>query len=102
MDVSFSLCEVTAICEEITGNHIEIGSEPRNRPADVRIYLTDHSRRQTPHGLEAIPEGKNIVADICAWIHAKQALIKDIRLLGLWSLVLRHFSAFAGQLPRAC
>ena len=42
---SVSLRELTAICREITGKEIRIGSVAETRPADVRIYVTDTSRR---------------------------------------------------------
>src|SRR5215475_3330774 len=39
---SLSLRETTHLCEEITGNRIAISSSAQTRPADVRIYISDH------------------------------------------------------------
>ena len=41
---SLSLLETTALCEEITGNRVEIARVAENRPSDVRIYVTDNAR----------------------------------------------------------
>src|SRR5260370_22100999 len=49
-ECSLSLLETTALAERITGNHISISASPENRPADVRIYLTDYRRVSTASG----------------------------------------------------
>ena len=41
---ALSLCELTALCREITGNKVPISSVPANRPNDVRILVADSSR----------------------------------------------------------
>jgi CDP-paratose 2-epimerase len=43
VDCSVSLMELTAFCEKITGNKINIKPVPENRKADVRIYITDNT-----------------------------------------------------------
>jgi len=68
--ISVSLQELTEICRELTGATIPIGSEPADRPADIRLYLTDNARvtAATPwrpeKGVLAIME------DVCGWLHA--------------------------------
>jgi CDP-paratose 2-epimerase len=39
-----SLCELTALCRDETGNDTEIRSVPETRPGDLRIYIGDCSR----------------------------------------------------------
>src|SRR5262249_54258442 len=39
---SLSLRECTELCRKITGNSISIVPVSENRPADVRIYISDH------------------------------------------------------------
>lgn len=55
---SLSLLELTRLCEEITGNRVDIARVVESRPADIRLYVTDNSRvsadtdwvpRLTPH-----------------------------------------------------
>ena len=41
---AFRSLETTALCEEITGNRVEIDASAENRPADVRLYVTDNAR----------------------------------------------------------
>jgi CDP-paratose 2-epimerase len=65
---SASLLELTRICEEVTGNRIEMGSEAGNRPADVRIYVTDHRRLTSATGWTPQRDLRTTVADITRWI----------------------------------
>jgi CDP-paratose 2-epimerase len=68
---SLSLIELTDLCEEITGNKIDIASEPETRQADVRIYITDNSRitRETGWAPKLTP--KQILTDTFAWMQAE-------------------------------
>jgi CDP-paratose 2-epimerase len=70
---SLSLRETSALCAEITGNRLEIGSEHATRAGDVRIYvsdcralgrLSDWAPRRTP---------RQILEDIFAWLHENEA-----------------------------
>jgi CDP-paratose 2-epimerase len=40
-EISLSLLETTALCQELTGNEIPIKSDPQTRAGDVPIYLSD-------------------------------------------------------------
>ena len=40
-DISLSLLELTGLCQELSGNRIQIDSESQNREADIRIYISD-------------------------------------------------------------
>lgn len=44
LDCSASLQELTAHCQEITGNTIDITSIPETRPNDLRIFVADCSK----------------------------------------------------------
>jgi len=41
---SFSLKELTILCQNITGKHIQIGNVKDDRPGDIPIYFTDNSK----------------------------------------------------------
>ncbi len=75
---SLSLLECTRLCEEITGNKISIASDSRNRPADVRIYITDSTKL---HGLTdwrpRLTE-KAVLADIFHWIRREEIALKPL------------------------
>lgn len=68
LGVSVSLRELTALCEELTGNRIGIGSVPGDRPADVRVYVTDNSRVTELTGWRPKRGAREILEDICVWI----------------------------------
>ncbi len=69
---SASLLELTEACEKATGNRISIGSEPENRPADIRIYITDHRRLTRGDRLAPRRDVPTVVGDISAWIRSEE------------------------------
>jgi CDP-paratose 2-epimerase len=75
---SASLAELTAICEEVTGNRIAIGSEPETRPADVRVFATDHRRLTAASGWQPRRDVRTAAADICAWIRREEATLRPL------------------------
>ena len=72
---SMSLREMTAECEALTGKRTVIEPEAAERPADLRIYVTD--ARQLAQYCEWKPSrGPNIVLrDIHRWISDNQELV---------------------------
>lgn len=75
---SLSLLEATGLCEEITGNRIHFERHPGNRPADVRIYITDH---RLYSGLSSwIPkrDARTTLLSIFDWLRAEEASIGKI------------------------
>lgn len=77
-DKSVSLQELTRVCEEVTGNRIDINSVPENRPADIRLYITDNQRILETSGWQAQKSVKETVLDIFEWIRANEATLKPI------------------------
>jgi CDP-paratose 2-epimerase len=65
---SLSLLETTALCEEITGNSIEIASRVDDRPADVRIYITDARAVSAVHGWRPKRDSAKTLSDIHTWL----------------------------------
>ena len=78
VDVSTSLCELTRMCEEVTGNRLQFGSEPQNRPADVRIFLTDHRRLSEINHWKPQRDALSTVVDIFEWIRANQTAVQNL------------------------
>jgi CDP-paratose 2-epimerase len=68
MDNSASLCELTALCREITGQSIPIGSVPANRPNDLRIFVADCTRlfQRTPWRPRR--DVREVIRDLYAWV----------------------------------
>lgn len=78
LGTSASLQEMTAICEKITGNKIKIDSETQNRPADLRIFITDASRLENETGWKPKHSIENIFSDIYQWINQNEEQLKGI------------------------
>lgn len=77
---SLSLLETTALCEEITGNRVELERVAENRPADVRLYVTDNGRVTADLGWAPRKAPRQTLAEIFAWIRANERLVAP-----LWS-----------------
>jgi CDP-paratose 2-epimerase len=75
---SLSLLETTALCEELTGNHIEIKSVPDNRPADVRSYITDHRAITAVRGWRPRRDARKTIRDICDWLRANEPALRPL------------------------
>ncbi|HAS47585.1 MAG TPA: 3-beta hydroxysteroid dehydrogenase [Microscillaceae bacterium] len=76
--ISFSLKELTQLCEEVTGNQIEIDQEPITRPADLRIYLTDHSKITNFASWHPKITPLEIISDVFEWLQANEDQLKPI------------------------
>ncbi len=75
---SLSLRETTRLCEEITGNRIAISSSAETRPADVRIYISDHRLISSVNGWWPRWDVRRTLIDIFNWLRAEE--------MQLWSL----------------
>lgn len=75
---SVSLQELTALCEEVTGNKINITHVPENRPADLRFFITDSTRFLTKSGMSWEKDARRTVQDIYDWIKANEADLEPI------------------------
>jgi CDP-paratose 2-epimerase len=87
---SLSLLETTALCQEITGNQIPMGSIPENRPADVRIYITDHSRVSSIRGWKPECDARRTLSDIYTWLvdggeTLRKTMFPSLPLIGVFS-----------------
>lgn len=76
--ISFSLKELTQLCEQVTGNQIEITQEPITRPADLRIYLTDHSKITNFASWQPKITPLEIISDVFDWLKTNEDQLKPI------------------------
>lgn len=76
--VSFSLAELTALCEEVTGNHVPMEAVAETRPGDVPYYVTDASLVSRTFGWKPKRDMRTIVAEIASWIKGHHDELKDI------------------------
>jgi len=72
-EVSLSLLETTALCQKITGNKLKIGRNPRNRPGDIAVYLTDNQKVTRELKWQPQKPAITILNDIFNWIRNNEA-----------------------------
>jgi len=75
---SLSLREMTSVCEEVTGNQIDISANTADRPADIRIYITDHRRLTTHSSWRPTRSPQAVIRDIFDWIRTGPGHLKSI------------------------
>lgn len=75
---SVSLQELTMLCQEVTGNSVPIESVAEDRPADVKLFITDSSKFLEKSGLRWNKGAKATVNDIYEWIKQNEADLKPI------------------------
>jgi CDP-paratose 2-epimerase len=69
---------MTKICREITGNKIEIGTEINNRPADLRIYISDNSKIEKETGWKPKRNVEDVFNDTFKWIMSNEKQLKGV------------------------
>ncbi len=72
---SLSLRETSALCEEITGNRLEIGSERATRAGDVRVYLSDCRALEQLSDWQPGRGPRQILEDIFEWLHQHESTV---------------------------
>ena len=77
-DISVSLSELTEICENVTGNKIQINKIQNNRSADIPIYISDNSKVQELSSWKPKHTPNQIVFDIFKWLKSNQSILKNI------------------------
>jgi len=78
LEISVSLRELTAICREVVGREVAIGSEPANRQADLRLFLADCGRLFARTAWRPGRHVPQTVADILAWIRAHEKKLQPL------------------------
>eukprot|EP01041_Mallomonas_annulata_P038771 gene38771-62332_t len=76
VDVSVSLQELTEICQQVTGKTIPITKIKENRPADIRLYVTDNSKVTALTGWKPEIGVKEIVKDITQWLSDNPSAVR--------------------------
>lgn len=77
-EVSVSLQELTAICQKVTGKTIPINKVTENRPADIRLYVTDNSKVTALTGWTPSIGIEQIVEEITAWLDENREALEPI------------------------
>ena len=75
---SLSLAECTELCRRITGNTIPLSGVAEDRPADVRIYLTDTARLREAGNWRPQRDAEETLGDLYQWIRREEAILKPL------------------------
>ena len=73
-----SLCELTALCEEITGKKISIKSVPENRPFDLRLFIGDCAKLFKRTAWRPKRDVRSIVRDIHSWVKENEEAVSKL------------------------
>ncbi len=72
LPLSLSLKDLTECCREITGNRLDIGRIEETSPADIPVFITDHSKITEVNQWKPEKNIKDILEDIYHWIHSNE------------------------------
>jgi CDP-paratose 2-epimerase len=77
-EVSLSLAETTALCEEISGRRGLVQSSGEERPGDVPLYISDTGKLQGMTSWRPQRSARRILEDVFEWIAGNEALARTI------------------------
>ncbi len=77
-NTSVSLKEMTLLCQEVTGNTIEITSKQDTSPMDIPWYATNYKKFNQVSGWHPKINAKDIVHDIYSWIKREESVLKAL------------------------
>jgi CDP-paratose 2-epimerase len=66
------------MCEEITGNKISIQSVKENRPADIRIYVSDYAKLHALTGWKPKKNMMTLLSETFDWMKENEHQLKQI------------------------
>jgi CDP-paratose 2-epimerase len=74
-DVSLSLLETSALCEEITGNRVPVAADPTTRTGDIPIYISDCRELAQRSRWAPQRDARQILEEIHAWLRANERAV---------------------------
>jgi CDP-paratose 2-epimerase len=77
-EISFSLRELTEVCQKITGNIITVSPQLQNRAADLRIYMGDNEKITNLCGWRPKKSVETLVSDSFDWLRNNEQTVKSI------------------------
>ena len=77
-EVSTSLCELTALCEDVVGKSVPIECDPETSAVDVPLYISDYAQAEAAFAWKPDRSMRAIVEDIASWICANESTLKPI------------------------
>ena len=77
-ELSVSLSELTALCQNITGNKIKIASVSESRSNDIPYFVSDNSKIGAANGWKPRWRLEETLEDICRWLIDNQTTLNPI------------------------
>ena len=75
---SLSLQETTRLCTEITGNSIPLASSTATRPADVRLYISDHRLTSSINDWRPRRDTRATLTDLFSWLRSEEHRVRPL------------------------
>jgi hypothetical protein len=57
---------------------VEVAATTENRPADLRLYITDHRAVTAVRGWNPRRDARRTIGDIAGWVDAHRAELHDV------------------------
>jgi CDP-paratose 2-epimerase len=73
-----SLCELTALCEEVTGKKISIKPVPENRPFDLRLFIGDCTKLFGRTAWRPKRDVRSVIHDIHSWVKENEEAVSKL------------------------
>ncbi|MGB9184009.1 MAG: NAD-dependent epimerase/dehydratase family protein [Solirubrobacteraceae bacterium] len=74
---SLSLLETTALCAEITGNHLEVKASGSTRPGDIPVYVSDCTALTALTAWRPRHTAEDVLVALHEWIAAHERELQD-------------------------
>lgn len=78
VDCSLSLLETTTLCQQLTGNKVEIRQTAQERPADVPLFIVDNRKVTERTGWCPSQTARSTLEDIYRWIIENEDQLRPI------------------------
>ncbi len=77
-EISFSLLELSQMCQQVTGNKLDILPLPTTNQLDLRIYTTDTAKVGDIYGWSPEKQVPRIVEDIHKWLVENETVLRKV------------------------
>lgn len=77
-DQSISLRELTQLCEQHTGNRLDIGSLPETHPSDIPYYVTDNREVHERTGWSPQRNIDQTLGEVFDWLRENESVLRPI------------------------
>ncbi len=78
LENSISLCELTALCQEISGKRVEIGRVAETRDADIPYYVSDCSAVTDATGWKPQRNMRKVLEDVWRWLVDNRQMVQSV------------------------